>query len=931
MLAGWLIVLIVAIAGAGLLSKGTDNTFTIPGTESQQALDSLARTFPQVSGTSAQLIAVAPSGQDVRDPDFQAAVETAATTIAKIPQVSSATSPYGSSSSGNLAPDGSAALLPIQLSVAQSAVLPTTADALQKAGKQLEAALPKGSRVAVGGQLFAQSPAGISVTELVGILIAFVVLIVTFASFVAAGLPLITALLGVGLSLSLIFVATSVTTITSTTPLLALMLGLAVGIDYALFIISRHQDQVKQGIPPEESAARAVATAGSAVVFAAITVIVALLGLSVAQIPFLTTMGVAAAVAVAVAVLISMTLTPALLGFAGLRIVAKRYRGTGATQPGQADGESNESDQPDESDEAGESDQPDAEEAVSEPTPATPPERGFFLGWVRVVTKWPIVTVVAVVAVLGLATIPAAQLRLALPDAGSLEEGAPARITYDLVAEHFGPGYNGPLIVTGSIIQSTDPVGLMNDLAAEIAAVPGVAAVPLATPNPPGDTGIVQVIPEGAPDSEQTKNLVGTLRSLHDHFLKEYGADLSVTGYTAAGIDISGRLAAALLPFALLVVGLSLVLLAMVFRSIVVPITAALGYLLSVGTAFGVSSLVFENGFLAGPLNVATLGSVISFMPIILMGVLFGLAMDYEVFLVSRMREHYVHDADAHAAIEQGFTGSARVVTAAAIIMFAVFAAFIPSGDSSIQPIALGLAVGVAVDAFIVRMTLIPAVLMLFGDRAWWMPRALDRVLPSFDVEGEGLREELDAADWPEPGDRFAIAAEGATVRLRDRTLVAPFDVLVPRGGSLVVSGEGSARLALLLALAGRLPVSGGRLKVAGYILPARAAAVRAKVGVALLGDGADPVGTVDDALAHAVELVVIDGIDDISDRRVRARVADALADRTDAALHSGRPFTIVVAANDPSALDDVLPSDSHRQVLTIDEADVPAGEWVLT
>jgi RND superfamily putative drug exporter len=941
MLAGWLIILIAAVAGAGLLSKGTDNTFTIPGTESQQALDSLARTFPQVSGTSAQLIAVAPAGRDVREPDFQSAVESAATEIEKIPQVSSATSPYGSSSSGNLAPDGSAALLPIQLSVVQSAVSPSTADALQKAGDQLKAALPKGSQVAVGGQLFAQSPAGISVTELVGILIAFVVLVVTFASFVAAGLPLITALLGVGLSLSLTFIATSVTTITSTTPLLALMLGLAVGIDYALFIVSRHQDQVKQGIPPEESAARSVATAGSAVVFAAITVIIALLGLSVAQIPFLTTMGVAAAVAVAVAVLISMTLTPALLGFAGIRIVAKRYRRAGLPASGdlseaapgsrmvsdEGDDDSGEQDDLDEHGGQDEQEHPDDDD----PQPANIREKGFFLGWVRVVTRWPIVTVIAVVAVLGLATVPAAQLRLALPDAGSLEEHAPARITYDLVAEHFGPGYNGPLIVTGTIIQSTDPVGLMNDLAAEISSVPGVAAVPLATPNPPGDTGIVQVIPEGAPDSSQTKNLVATLRSMHDHFLKEYGADLSVTGYTAAGIDISARLAGALLPFALLVVGLSLILLAMVFRSIVVPITAALGYLLSVGAAFGVSSLVFESGFLAGPLNVATLGSVISFMPIILMGVLFGLAMDYEVFLVSRMREHYVHEGDAHAAIEQGFVGSARVVTAAAIIMFAVFAAFIPSGDSSIQPIALGLAVGVAVDAFIVRMTLIPAVLMLFGDRAWWMPRALDRALPSFDVEGEGLQEELDSADWPESGERIAIAAEGATVTRRDRTMVAPFDVLVTRGESLVVSGEADARLALLLTLGARLPVSGGRLKVAGYILPARAGAVRSRVGVALLEGGADPVAALDDALAHGVEIVVIDGLDGVSDRHVRSRLADALAERTAMGLRDGRPFTIVAAADDAWRLDDVLPSSAQRRLLNLAATTTSTDEWALT
>jgi RND superfamily putative drug exporter len=930
MLAIWLVALVALVVGAGFLSKGTDNTFTIPGTESQEALDALARTFPQVSGTSAQLIAVAPPGGDVLESSFQSAVEASATAIAKVPQVTSASSPYGSTTSGNISPDQSAALVPIQLSVTQSGVEPSTADALQAAGRELASALPEGSQVAVGGQVFAQTAAGISVTELIGILVALVVLLFTFGSFIAAGLPLITALLGVGMSLSIIFIATSFATIASTTPLLALMLGLAVGIDYALFIISRHQDQVKHGVPPEESAARAVATAGSAVVFAAITVIIALLGLAVAGIPFLTTMGVAAALAVAIAVLISTTLTPALLGFAGMRIVPKKYRAVEVKEADEAGESLDDAEAPDDDETPADADT--ATDAASEanadvdahPEPvAIPRQRGFFLGWVRTVTKWPVVTVVAVVAVLGLATVPAAQLRLALPDAGSLEADAPARITYDLVAKHFGPGYNGPLIVTGSIIQSTDPVGLMDDLAAEIRTVPGVAAVPLATPNETGDTGIVQVIPEGAPDSEQTKELVATLRSMHDHFLSEFGADLSVTGYTAAGIDISARLAQALLPFALLVVGLSLVLLAMVFRSIVVPVTAALGYLLSIGAAFGVTSLVFESGFLADPLNIAALGSVISFMPIILMGVLFGLAMDYEVFLVSRMREDYVHFRDARLAVERGFVGSARVVTAAAIIMFAVFAAFIPEGDASIQPIALGLAVGVAVDAFIVRMTLIPAVLVLFGDRAWWIPAWLDRVLPEFDVEGEGLQKELDAARWPDSEESLAIAADSVTVANRRRVLVQRFDAMVPEGGVLVVRGPPeSGKTAALLALAGRLPISGGRLKVTGLLLPVRAATVRSRVGVARLARASDPVAVVEDALSSRATVVVIDDIDAVTVTHLRARIGRELFDAQAEAIVSGRPLTIVVSCAVDAALDDILPPDATRSAVRLSNAD---------
>ncbi|MCD2443140.1 MMPL family transporter [Agromyces sp. SYSU K20354] len=915
----WIVALAVLFAGVGLLSEGTDNTYSIPGTESQDALDALARTFPQVSGTSAQLIAVAPEGGDVTEAAFESAVEDAITAITAIPQVTSAASPYESTPSANLSPDGSAALVPIQLSVGTTAVLPSTSEALQAAGAALEAALPEGSQVSVGGQLFSQSATGISITELLGIVIAYFVLLVAFASFVAAGLPLITALLGVGASLSVVLIGTRFLTITSTTPLLALMLGLAVGIDYALFIISRHQDQLKRGIEPEESAAQAVATSGSAVVFAAITVIIALVGLSVAGIPFLSIMGIAAALAVAVAVLISITLTPALLGFAGWRVVAKRHR------PG-VPVETERADVPAEA-EAGTEvatgaesgpEAPDADESdPSDPEASDDPRPGrFFLGWVRAVTRWPIVTVVVIVALLALAAVPAAGLRLTLPDAGTLEEGTPGRVTYDLIADHFGPGFNGPLIVTGSVIESTDPVGLMDDLGAEIADVRGVASVPLSTPNETGDTGIVQVIPDGAPDSEQTKQLVSTLRSMHDVFEREYGVDLSVTGYTAAGIDISDRLAGALLPFGLLVVGLSLVLLAMVFRSIVVPVTAALGYALSIGAAFGLTALVFVHGVGADALNVASVGSVISFMPIILMGVLFGLAMDYEVFLVSRMREDFVHHGESRRAVEQGFVGSARVVTAAAIIMFSVFAAFVPEGDASIQPIAFGLAVGVAIDAFLVRMTLIPAVLVLFGAGAWWIPSWLDRALPRFDIEGEALAAEFELAEWPSPDATFAIAAEGVRVG-GDGAGIAPIDAMVGVGEALVVHGGSPIdRSSLLLALGGRAAVTAGRLKVDGLVVPARASTVRTRTAYVRLEHASTAREAIHDGLASGARIVQIDAADGIDVTAAARDIRSLLSAARDAT-----GLTIVVAAGDESSARALVPEEAVVHTLTLASA----------
>jgi RND superfamily putative drug exporter len=526
---------------------------------------------------------------------------------------------------------------------------------------------------------------------------------------------------------------------------------------------------------------------------------------------------------------------------------------------------------------------PEAPAAASAHAPTQP--TGLFGRWVRAVTRVPALTIAAVVVLVGLLAYPALDLRLALPDAGVLPEENSARVTYDLVSEEFGPGYNGPLIVTGTIVTSTDPVGLMEEIADELRALPGVADVPVATPNPSGDTGIVQVTPEGGPTSQSTEDLVREIRSLHDRFLDEYGVDLSVTGSTAVGIDVSAKLGAALLPFGIVVVGLSLLLLTMVFRSVWVPIKASVGYLFSVGAAFGVVTLVFEHGFLADALGVTRTGPVISFMPIVLMGVLFGLAMDYEVFLVSRMREDYVHSArrpgSARAAVLTGFQGSARVVTAAAIIMFAVFVAFVPEGDMNLKPIALGLAVGVAVDAFVVRMVLVPAVMALIGDHAWWMPRWLDRALPRFDVEGEGVAKELALADWPESGATDALVAHRLHVAgpRGQGTLVGPVSVRVPGGGALVVAGPSAPPVsAFLLAVSGRLAPDGGTVKVTGLVLPERSATVRGRVAVldaARLGGGT--AAAVDAAVGDGARVVVVDRTEALGDLSWRAGVAAAL------------------------------------------------------
>ena len=883
-LGSWILVLLIAGGAALGLNKGFDNSFSIPGTESQEGLEQLERTFPQVSGTAAQFIVVAADGDSIEDDAYREPIEDKVDELADFPGVEATTSPYSELVSGLISDDDTAAIVQAQFSGQSASIDDETKDAFADAAHALADELPDGAQVVIGGELFGTELPTVTLTEALGVIIALLVLIVTFRSFVLAGLPLGVALIGVGVSMLGILAATQFTTVSATTPLLALMLGLAVGIDYALFIAARHQDQVRDGIDPEESAARATGTAGSAVLFAGVTVLIALVGLGFAGIPFLTTMGIAAAVAVAVAVLIAVTLTPALLGLVKGRAIGRPRRAKPAKQAAQDDERD------------------------------TAPKPGFATRWVRGVTRRPVVTTIAVVLGLGIVAVPATQLTLALPNAGALPADNEARQSYDLVAEHFGEGFNGPLILTGTIVTSDDPLELMDDLKAEVEAIDGVKEVALATPNETADTGIVQVVPETGPSDPETSDLVRELRAHHDEWLDEYGIDLKVTGFTAVAIDISDRLGAALLPFGIFVVGLSFILLMIVFRSIWVPLKAALGYLLSILAAFGVVAVVFEWGWGADLLHVSRTGPVIAFMPIVVMGVLFGLAMDYEVFLVSRMREDFVHASRrlgatrdvAVDAVRSGFTASARVVTAAAVIMFAVFAAFVPEGDVNIKPIALALAVGIAVDAFLVRMTLVPAVMTLLGRHAWWMPAWLERVLPHFDIEGEAVERERELADWPEPRSTAQVVAEDLEIGEGDRVVARGVTLRVEPGEAHVVTASDSRRSrAVLLAIAARLTPAGGRLRVAGHLLPGRGAWVRAHVGVALLDGAPDPAALVREALERRTRLIVLDGLDTVSPAAAD-QIAAVLRD-ADRSLGPVTPLTIVASARDAAAARSML------------------------
>ncbi|GGR03219.1 MMPL family transporter [Streptomyces pilosus] len=688
----WLLLLTLLGVGAATLMGPTSDKFSMPGTESQRALDDLDRQFPQAGGATGTIVVAAPEGAKL-DP---AAVAPVVKEASRIDGVTAAMDPF---QTGSVSQDGRYALIQVQFDKAADEVTYKQKSAYEAVGADVE-----DLRVEHGGEVMG-GDVEVGSTEALGVLVAAVVLVITFGSLVAAGMTLLNALIGVAVGMAGLFSLTSVIELTSTAPILALMLGLAVGIDYSLFITSRYRQYLAEGLKPEEAAGRATGTAGSAVVFAGATVVIALAGLSVVGIPFLSVMGLAAAGTVAVAVLVALTLLPAFLSFAGKKILPRKQRHT--DEHASEDG------------------------ATSE---------GFGFTWGRLVTKLRIPLLVVGILGLGALAMPAQDMRIALPDAGTAAEGSPARQAYDLTSEGFGEGFNGRLIavVNGEDAQST--AAAAEKATALIKDTDGILTVAPPQLNEQGTTALLAVIPEAGPTAVATEDAVHDIR---DRVADIEGADIALTGATALGIDVSEKLADALPVYLLLVVGLSILLLMLVFRSILVPLKAALGFLLTVGATFGITVAIFQEGHLAGLVGVDTPGPLVSFLPILLIGILFGLAMDYEVFLVSRMREDFVHGADPQAAMVSGMGHNARVVTAAALIMTSVFAGFVLMDDPIIKSIGFALAVGVVIDAFVVRMALVPAVMSLLGRAAWWLPKPLDKVLPDLDIEGEKLNRQL--------------------------------------------------------------------------------------------------------------------------------------------------------------------------------------------
>ena len=695
----WVALLTLAGVGAANAPAAGSTSFSIPGTEAQKAFDLLEQRFPGMSadGATGRVVFKAPAGEKMTDADNKATVEKTVKELADGSEVVSVADPYQAHA---VSKNGTVAYASVKYKVSGMELKDASRDALKEAAQDARHA---GLTVEIGGDALQAGAEPGAAGEVVGLAIAAVVLVITLGSLVAAGLPLLTAIIGVGIGVSTITVLAKALDLGDTTSTLALMIGLAVGIDYALFIVSRYRGELAEGRDREEAVGRAAGTAGSAVVFAGLTVVIALAGLSVVNVPMLTKMGLAAAGTVVVAVLIALTMIPALLGYAGRKVKAAgdKRRKTAA---------------------------------------GSPEKPGLGARWASFVIRRPAAVLLLGVVGLGTIAVPATQLELGLPDDGSQPTSTTQRRAYDLLSEGFGPGFNGPLMIVVDAKDSDAPRAAADKVTDGIKGLKDVTTVTPAVFNKAGDTATITVIPGSKPSSVQTEDLVHAIRDQGAGIEADTGAKVLVTGTTAMNIDFSQKLNDALIPYLGLVVGLAFLLLIAVFRSILVPLKAALGFLLSVLAALGAVVAVFQWGWLGGLLGVEQTGPIMSMMPIFMVGVVFGLAMDYEVFLVTRIREAYVHGETPGQAVVTGFRHSARVVAAAAAIMIAVFGGFITSSESMIKMIGFGLAIAVFFDAFVVRMAIVPAVLGLLGRKAWWLPKWLDRAVPNVDVEGEGLK-----------------------------------------------------------------------------------------------------------------------------------------------------------------------------------------------
>ncbi|GAA2687013.1 MMPL family transporter [Actinoplanes palleronii] len=708
----WGLMLAVGVVGTVTGMTFSEGGFSLSSTESGRALQVMQAKFPATAiddtkGTL-QLVLTAPAGQQVTGATSKKIIATAIEGVTEVGHVAAVSDPFAKDRS-YVSADGTTAVATVTLTGLTDDV--DTDPIYEKVLAVAQTARDAGLSVEVGGSIGDQVPEQ-SPAEGLGAMIAFIILIVTFGSLIAAGANMLGALLGLATGLLGVFALSAWHPIGSTTPTLAGMIGLAVGIDYGLFILARFRTELREGRTVEEAIARSIGTAGSAVVFAGATVIIALVGLSVVRIPFITEMGIAAAVTVATTVLMALTFLPALMRSMGYRVLSRRERRLLRTGV-----------------------------PLTEQAARRGRRRSFLGGWIRVVMKAPLPIAVVAIAGLLLLAMPTFDLRTALSTPGGEDPDSTQRAAYIMIADKFGAGSQSALIV---LVEGTGVAGKLNQVAGMVTAVGDVAAVTPAGVSKDGTTAMLQVVPKSGPIDDATRDLV---RDIRDHAADVAGVSIAVTGSTAVDIDTNDMLSDALIIYLILVVSLALVLLIILFRSLLVPLVGTLGFLLSLGTAFGVTVKVFQDGWADALIPAPSGNPILSLLPILIVGILFGLAMDYQVFLVSRMHEAHARGLSPADAIVDGFQRTAVVVVAAAAIMIAVFAGFATAVSPFVAAIGFALSVGVLADAVIVRMIIVPAVLKLLGNAAWWMPRWLDRLLPTIDAEGRTLR----AADRQAP------------------------------------------------------------------------------------------------------------------------------------------------------------------------------------
>ncbi|MCM3634093.1 MMPL family transporter [Paenibacillus camelliae] len=732
----WLVILAVVGTLIGVNGIQVSSNMKIEGTESQRILDQLAQELPMASGGQGSIVFKAPAEERMDTPERIAAISKVINDVYQLEDVLNTAElateanalsllmmqyatpdqlpPYGymMTEAGPLpgvllSSDGNIALFQFQFLKDVNSVPQDVKDAIIDAAKVAET---EANITVLPSESLLPLHLGIGAGEIIGVVVAALVLLMTLGSMVAAGLPLLTALLGVALGVGGAFSLSSMIEMTSVSAMLGLMVGLAVGIDYCLFIVNRQRHLIfEQGISAQEATSRAIGTSGSAVFFAGLTVIIALCGMLVIDISFLSIMALVAAATVFINVLLALTLLPALLGLVGERICSEKARQKYNSKS------------------------------------ATSAKSGFSDRWVRGVIKfrWPVILIIIVV--LGIAATPISKMDMGIPGAATANLDTAARQSYDAITEGFGEGFNGPFVIVAEQNNSSaafTPESLIQ-LVMELNSQDNVAQVSPLGMNENGSLAILSLIPETGPSDKETKDLVTHLRDPNLNIVQSHDIKLGVTGFTAVNIDMSAKLADVFPLYVGIIVILSIIILLLVFRSIVVPIKATVGFLLSILATFGCTTAVFQWGWLSGLFGFDTGGPLLSFMPIIITGILYGLAMDYQVFLVSSMRESYVHGHRGTESIVHGYNQASRVVLAAAVIMVSVFAGFIFTEDIIIKQIGFALTIGIFIDAFIVRMTLVPAVMAIFDSKAWWIPKWLDRMLPNLDVEGDKLISKL--------------------------------------------------------------------------------------------------------------------------------------------------------------------------------------------